>query len=134
MSDELATRIRNAVNEVPDPCSVAQGLATGLVDMGLLCDIELGAAEAGRRDVLVRLRLIGPGCLYGIHFEREVRTRLEAMSDVATIDVEFSREFDWSPDDIAPHVKQELRIRRDRLIAELPLAQGSPPVAASDPG
>ena len=127
MSEALVERVQAAVNEVPDPCSVSQGVPTGLVDMGLLCDVEVGSGHGGRHDVLVRLRLTGPGCFYGIHFEREIRQRLEAMPDVATIDVEFSHEFDWTPDDIAPHIQQELRVRRERLIAQLPVRPGAAP-------
>ncbi|MGI9659165.1 MAG: metal-sulfur cluster assembly factor [Gaiellaceae bacterium] len=126
MSDALVARVRAAVNEIPDPCSVSQGIPTGLVDMGLLCDIELGPDDNGRHDVLVRLRLTGPGCFYGIHFEREIRQRLEAMADVAEIDVDFSREFDWTQDDIAPHIQEQLRERRERLIATLPVRPGVP--------
>ena len=121
MSDALIERVRAAVNEIPDPCSVSQGVPTGLVDMGLLCDIEVGPGDAGEHDVLVRLRLTGPGCFYGIHFEREIRQRLEVMADVEAIDVEFSREFDWTQEDIAPHIQQQLRERRERLIATLPV-------------
>lgn len=117
----LGERVRAAVNDVPDPCSVSQGVPTGLVDMGLLCDVELGSPSEGRSDVLVRLRLTGPGCLYAVYFEREIRARLDAMDDVREIDVEFSREFDWSPEDVAPHVQAQLRERRERLIAQLPV-------------
>ncbi len=125
----MLERVRGAVNDVPDPCSVAQGVPAGLVDMGLLCGVELTEAAGGgrtsaARDVLVRLRLTGPGCLYGVHFEREIRHRLEAMPDVAEIEIAFSREFDWTPDDVAPDVQQRLRERRERLIAELPARAG----------
>ena len=121
-ADGLAERIREAVNEIPDPCSVSQGVPTGLVDMGLLCDIELGAPDQGARSALVELRLTAPGCFYAIYFEREIRARLEAMSDVGAIEVAFRAEFDWTPDDVAPHIQQRLRERRERLLAELPVA------------
>lgn len=124
MSEELVERVRAAVNEVPDPCSVSQGVPTGLVDMGLLCEIDLTAAGEARYEVLVRLRLTAPGCFYAVYFEREIRARLDEMPDVAGVDVEFSDEFDWTPDDIAPHVQQQLRERRERLIAQVPLRQG----------
>ena len=119
MNGNLLDRVRAAVNEVSDPCSVAQGVPTGLLDMGLLCDINLGSSVGGRQDVVVQLRLTAPGCFYAVYFEREIRARLEEMPDVAQVDVEFSRNFDWSPDDIAPHIQQRLRDRRERLIAQL---------------
>ena len=120
-TEALVNRIRAAVNDIHDPCSVSQGVPTGLVDMGLLCDVQLRPPEGGRHRVLVRIRLTGPGCFYGIYFEREIRVRLEAMADIGAIDVEFSSEFDWTPDDVAPHIQQRLRMRREQLIAELPI-------------
>jgi metal-sulfur cluster biosynthetic enzyme len=125
-SHDLADRVREAVNEVPDPCSVSQGVPTGLVDMGLLCDIALSDPDDGQRDVRVELRLTAPGCLYAIYFEREIRERLETMPDVGQIAIDFSREFDWSPDDIAPHVQRQLKERRERLIAQIPVRQAAP--------
>ena len=62
---------------------------------------------------------------YAVHFEREIRTRLEAVPDVGAIEVEFRSEFDWTPDDMAPHIHQQLRECRERLIAELPVAPHS---------
>ncbi len=128
----LAGRVRSAVNDVPDPCSVSQGVPTGLVDMGLLCAIDVEPPVDGRSSVTVRLRLTGPGCLYAIYFEREIRERVEAMPDVRQIEIDFSPEFDWSPDDIAPHVQEQLRERRERLIAQLPVrGDGLAPAPAS---
>ena len=120
-TEALVGRIRAAVNDIHDPCSVSQGVPAGLVDMGLLCDVQLGPLEGGRYRALVAIRLTGPGCFYGIYFEREIRVRLEAMAEIGAIDVEFSSEFDWTPDDVAPHIQQRLRIRREQLIAELPI-------------
>lgn len=122
-SHDLAGRVREAVNEVPDPCSVSQGLPTGLVDMGLLCDVALSDPDEGQHDVRVELRLTAPGCLYAIYFEREIRERLETMPDVGQIAIDFSREFDWSPDDIAPHIQRQLKERRERLIAQIPVRE-----------
>lgn len=129
-SENLSGRVRAAVNDVSDPCSVSQGLPTGLVDMGLLCGVELSDSSEGQQDVSIELRLTAPGCLYAIYFEREIRERLDAMSDVGQIEIDFSREFDWSPDDIAPHIQRQLKERRERLIAQIPVRQAPPAQAA----
>jgi len=121
VSATLEERIREAVNETPDPCSVSQGVPTGLVDMGLLCGIDIGPPEGRVHAVRVELRLTAPGCFYAIYFEREIRARLEAMDDLGAVEVTFSQEFDWTPDDVAPHIHERLRERRERLIAELPM-------------
>lgn len=123
---ELEQRIRALANEIVDPCSAATAFQVGLVDMGMLLGVELapGAGEHGRDggDVAVRLRLrtTGPGCLYVVFFERELRARIEALPQVATLDLAWDDAFDWSPDDLAPHVQAELAERRRRLIATIP--------------
>ena len=68
----------------------------------------------------LRLRTTGPGCLYVVFFERELRVRIEALPQVATLDLAWDDAFDWSPDDLAPHVQAELAARRRRLIATIP--------------
>ena len=123
---ELEQRIRALANEIVDPCSAATAFQVGLVDMGMLLGVELApaAGEHGRDGggvaVRLRLRTTGPGCLYVVFFERELRARIEALPEVATLDLAWDDAFDWSPDDLAPHVQAELAERRRRLIATIP--------------
>lgn len=121
---ELEQRIRALANEIVDPCSAATTFQVGLVDMGMLLGVEQAPA-AGERDggsvaVRLRLRTTGPGCLYVVYFERELRARIEALPEVATLELAWDDAFDWSPDDLAPHVQAELAARRRRLIATIP--------------
>lgn len=114
----LADRVLELVDEVHDPCSVSQGLATGLRSMGMVRSLELAEADDGQTVVQLTMRLTGPGCLYVVHFERELRDRIEALPGVARLDLVWDDEFDWSPDDMAEDVKARLRERRERILAE----------------
>lgn len=114
----LADRVLALVDEVHDPCSVSQGVATGLRSMGMVRSLELADAGDGRSVVQLTMRLTGPGCLYVVHFERELRDRIEALAEVARLELTWDDEFDWSPDDMAEDVKARLRERRERILAE----------------
>lgn len=129
----LEQRIRALANEIVDPCSSAQAFPIGLVDMGLLLAVELtpagGASGAerdaadGQVDVRLHLRTTAPGCFYVVFFERELRVRIEALPEVASLALEWDGAWDWTPDAIAPEVRTALAGRRRRLIA---LASPSP--------
>lgn len=127
----LEQRIRELANEIVDPCSAAQAFPIGLVDMGLLLAVELAPAAggvaaggaAGSVDVRLRLRTTAPGCFYVVFFERELRARIEALPQVASLALEWDGAWDWTPDEIAPAAREALAERRRRLLAVLP---GSP--------
>ena len=133
----LEQRIRELANAIVDPCSAAQAFPIGLVDMGLLLAVELapagsgmagGAARAvtaGQVDARLRLRTTAPGCFYVVFFERELRARIEALPEVASLTLEWDGAWDWTPAEIAPAARDALAERRRRLLAVLP---GSPPL------
>ena len=55
--------VREVINQVVDPCSASIGIPIGLVDLGLVRSVEVDNA-ADRPDVIVRLRLTSPGCMF----------------------------------------------------------------------
>jgi metal-sulfur cluster biosynthetic enzyme len=125
----LEQRIRALANEIVDPCSSAQAFPIGLVDMGLLLAVELapaaapggaGAAPGGRVDVRLRLRTTAPGCFFVVFFERELRARIEALPEVASLALDWDAAWGWTPDDMAPAAREALAERRRRLLASAP--------------
>lgn len=130
----LERRIRALANEVVDPCSVAQALPVGLVDMGMLLGVTVAPvdAPAGGCAVALRLRTTAPGCLYVVFFERELRVRIEALPGVASLAIEWDGAWDWTPDEMATEVRAALAERRRALLARtLPLAGSHRRVAPS---
>lgn len=122
----LEERIRALANEVVDPCSAAQALPVGLVDMGLLLRVGLEPAPAGDGSWAVRLllRATAPGCFYVVFFERELRLRIEALPEVASLELDWDGAWDWTPDAIAPAVRARLAERRLLVLAGAPKATG----------
>ena len=40
VSERIVSCLREAANQIPEPCGMAQGLSIGMVDMGLIRDID----------------------------------------------------------------------------------------------
>lgn len=115
----LEERIRALANEIVDPCSAAQAIPVGLVDMGLLLGVDTAPAAGGAEgavDVTLRLRVTNPGCFYVVFFERELRARIEALPEVASLALRWDDAWDWTPDEIAPHMREQLAERRRMLL------------------
>lgn len=127
----IEERVVALANEIVDPCSAAQAVQVGLVDMGMLLQVRIepaaalpagGSPDGGpvRWDVTLRLRTTGPGCLYVVFFERELRQRIESQPDVASLALEWDDAWDWTPDAMAPAARDALARRRRALIALVP--------------
>lgn len=110
-------RVKEALQEVLDPCSVGRGVPAGLVDMGMVKAVEVGSAPDGHAVVAVELRITSPACTFQPYFEREVRERLGGLPGVGEVRITWNSEFDWSDDDMSPGLKQRLREKRHRLLA-----------------
>lgn len=122
----LAERVREAANDVADPCSVAQRMPAGMVDMGLVTHIATTDTEAGT-DVEVTLRVTAPGCMYMPYFELELRRRLADLPGLGRVSVVWSPDIDWTEQDMAAPLRAALQARRQaslqRLGATLPITR-----------
>jgi metal-sulfur cluster biosynthetic enzyme len=117
LASELDSRIRGLLNEVLDPCSIGRGVPAGLLDMGMLCDLDLQSRTDGRVDVLATVRITSPGCTFGLYFENQIRARLEPLVEVESVEIVWDTSFDWSDDDMSDELKLRLRRKRDAAIA-----------------
>lgn len=129
--EQLSDKIRVLVNDVQDPCSLSQGVAAGLVDMGMLHTLRLEEAADRRFVVTLRLRVTGPGCLYVFHFERELRDRVGALPEVASVDLQWHHEYDWGPELMSADVRHRLRLARERSASEAVRASRGPHVVSA---
>lgn len=66
--------VSDALDEIVDPCSISAGRPMGLVTMGLVDEVHLGAEE-----VVVRLVLTDPGCPFFKHLTDAIHDKLEAL-------------------------------------------------------
>ena len=107
---ELRERLLRRLDEVKDPCSVTAGNPMGLAEMGLVRSVDI--SDAGR--VTVVLRLTSPFCEMIGFFTSQVTEKTADLDGVRTVTVQTDSGFDWSPDDMAPHLQRQ---REQRLLA-----------------
>lgn len=117
-----ADRVRARLDEIKDPCSVASGQPMGLDEMGLVEAVEI--SDDG--DVTVGLRLTSPFCEMIGFFTTEVTAKLAELPSVRTVEVRTDSGFDWSPDDMAPHLRRRRAERMAAMRAEVTARQPLP--------
>lgn len=98
-------KVSSLLDEIGDPCSVANGTPMGLAEMGLIDDISCDAE--GR--VLVRLRLTSPSCYMLGYFATEIRSRLLKVAGVSEVQVTSDLGLDWTPEMMTAAAKERRR-------------------------
>jgi metal-sulfur cluster biosynthetic enzyme len=113
----LEEQVRERLNAIEDPCSLAQRLPVGLADMGLVTAIEVADVDAaGRHDIHLRLRVTAPGCMYVPFMDKAIRANLAELDEVDQVSTEWDPDADWSPRDIAEPVRRRLaETRAERM-------------------
>jgi metal-sulfur cluster biosynthetic enzyme len=88
----LDERISAALAHVYDPCSIAAGRPTSLVDMGLLIDarIEAGTAHA-------TFCVTFAGCTMAPHFIEAARVELAKIEGVEHVETRVDTNHAWTP-------------------------------------
>jgi metal-sulfur cluster biosynthetic enzyme len=110
-----------ALNEIVDPCSAAQAVPLGLVDMGLVDRLDTHAG-------CVRVSFVPtfPGCIYIGLFEAEIRRRLLALPWCREVQVEIvDGAVLWDEERMSPRGQAALAESRARLRRRLREAGGS---------
>lgn len=93
----LETRIRQEMDAIKDPCSVASGLAMGLDEMGILDGVDI--APDGH--VTLTLRLTSPFCHMIGFFKTESTQLVSALHGVSGVTLKADNGLDWTPDRIS---------------------------------
>lgn len=102
---EVIAKIRKRANEIHDPCGLAQGAAIGLVDMGLVREVQ-ARNTSGHWKVDLTLRFTSPGCLYFSYFED--RLNAAAAAEGIELTILWDDRFDWTPNDMAAAARKKL--------------------------
>lgn len=106
-----AEQVREVLNGITDPCSVAASAPAGLVDMGLVSSVEV--VPGGH--VEVRLRLTDGLCMMGAVFVAEARERLAPLVGPAGVRVSLEAGSVWTPEDMTEAYRTRLgHVRRSR--------------------
>ncbi len=114
--------VRAVLDEIVDPCSAVAGVPAGLVEMGLVREVEvLGGPEEAT--IRVAIGLTEPGCMMGVPFVNEAKKRLEALPGVGEVEVAMDHRRDWVPQDMSVAYRRRLEehraSRRRRLGVEI---------------
>jgi metal-sulfur cluster biosynthetic enzyme len=86
-------RIREVLNTIGDPCSVASGTPMGIEEMGLIDLVDIDP-DGGVR---VAMRLTAPLCHNVGYFNVEIRRRLAEVTGVTSVEVTMDHGLDWTP-------------------------------------
>ncbi|MEE4155238.1 MAG: iron-sulfur cluster assembly protein [Erythrobacter sp.] len=86
----LDDRIRSMLNSIHDPCSIAAGRPTGLIDMGLVLGWEMEG-----RSLCVRFAVTFAGCTMAPHFTEAARTALGAFEEFDRVETRVDTNHVW---------------------------------------
>lgn len=112
MSSALDDRIRDALHQVCDPCSIAANAPLSIIDMGL---VEGWEVEDGH--IVVTMCVTSPGCTMGPNMARAAEALLSCIDGIESACVEFDPGIFWSPDKMTDQGKDMLAIRRQQSLA-----------------
>ena len=107
--------VRNAINAIVDPCSVAMTEPIGLADLGIIERVEI---EDDR--VEVTLLPTSPHCLFLGLFEEEIERRVRALDWVRTVEVRLTEGLEiWDESRMSEAARERLARRRRATAAVL---------------
>jgi metal-sulfur cluster biosynthetic enzyme len=107
--------VRNALELIVDPCSIATGVPISLVQMGLVKEIT----SAGG-DVTIILRLTSPICWQGANILRSVEEAAGTLAGVRSVKCILDPAGEWMPDMMSPDARA--RLRKLRPLSKVPSA------------
>jgi len=98
----LRARILAELDQIKDPCSVASGTPLGLVEMGLIKQLDISDKGA----VAIQLCLTAPFCHMIAFFKKETSERIGALEGVSSVALIPDNGLDWSFNRMSPQARQ----------------------------
>ena len=111
----LASRVRDALDTVMDPCSIATRHPLSIVELGLLVDLDVDPEG----EVRVLLRATSPSCVLIGSIMKAAEERVSAVSGVRDVRIELDPDAVWTPDLMPDRGREKLRAARARTISDL---------------
>lgn len=94
MSHPLDPAIRAVLDRIHDPCSIAAGRPTSLLDMGLVRGWSVG--DDGVLEITFCVTFAG--CTMAPHFVEAAAADLARLEGVARVDTQVDTAFVWTPE------------------------------------
>jgi metal-sulfur cluster biosynthetic enzyme len=108
--------VREVLDQIKDPCSVATGVPMGLSEMGLIKQVRIKPDGS----VTIELRLTSPFCEMIGFLKNETLAKVRALPGVTGVSVAHDSGFDWDHDLIAPAAQARRQARLNTLRAMPP--------------
>ena len=109
-------RVREALHEIFDPCSVAAKSPLSIVDMGLVTHVDV-VGDA----VSVAIRPTNRGCTLMPSIMEAAEEALRALPGVGQVSLLVDAEKSWSPDQISERGQRLLSERRAQSRIAVPI-------------
>jgi len=102
---EIESEVRQLLDSIGDPCSVAQGVPMGIGEMGLVERVEVDPDG----NVEIALRLTSPACMMVGYFKVEAERLARSIDGVRAVTVNSDTGLDWRPEMISPAAQARRR-------------------------
>jgi metal-sulfur cluster biosynthetic enzyme len=107
-SDALRVEVARRLNEIIDPCSRSFGTEIGIIDMGLVPQIEVTEER-----IVVGLCPTFPGCLFVPSLLRAIDEKLAELKPARTLVVRMAPDqLSWDPSQMSEAAKARLQRAR----------------------
>jgi metal-sulfur cluster biosynthetic enzyme len=113
--------VEQRLDEVVDPCSAANGTDLGLVEMGLVADIEIESTQ-----VTVSLRLTSPFCMQIPYFIDEVEEKVGELDGVSSVTLETDQGMEWHQGMMADSARARREERKAARLEKLEAESTAP--------
>lgn len=117
MSGAFDQAIREALEQVCDPCSIAANAPVSILDMGLV----RGWSVDEQANLAVRMCVTSASCTMGTHMVRAAEALLSRIPGLNSVRVEIDPAVFWSPEDITGRGRDLLEARRSSSLAKAPV-------------
>lgn len=107
----LTDQVLACLDEVKDPCSVANGTPEGLADMGIIKSVDITPAG----DVTICLRLTSPFCEMLGFMRRAIFEKLAAVDGIGEVEILTDSGMDWSVREMSPAAQRRREARLEVL-------------------
>lgn len=94
----LEEKIWEKLRQVQDP-----EVGVNIVDLGLIYEVSVKEGK-----VKIKMTLTTPGCPMHIHFQEEVKKKVERLPEVSKVEVELTFDPPWNPERMSEDAKKSL--------------------------
>ena len=98
-------KVREALKQVIDP-----ELFVNIVDLGLIYEIKVEAADDDKSNVVVEMTMTSPACPAGPQLLGQSKDFVGRLDEVAEVDVKLVMTPPWTPDRMTEDARDQLGI------------------------